>query len=549
MKTGKVHPLLLVHMVIIIMTTSVFAQMPNPATVAETSDYTATSRYADVMSFIHALQKQSTLMRVETICTSTQGRTIPLLVIGDPVPATPQSLKMDDRLVVYIQANIHAGEVEGKEAVLALMRDILQDESHPFLKDLVILVAPIFNADGNEPISKNNRRRQHGPSEGVGVRHNGQELDLNRDAIKLESPEVRGMIKNVLNRWDPALFIDCHTTNGSYHEEPVTYTWAFNPNGDNEIIDYMRLKMMPFIQKNMKKKYDVLSVVYGNFMDYENPEKGWETAGPQCRYITNYVGLRNRLSILNENYSYADYKDRVLGCYAFLRSCLEHCQNDKQNIQKMIAKADDKVISRGMDPNPSDIFAVEYKQEAYDEKVIIRGYEMKVTPREGTWPRVERTDVKKTYEVPYYCKYVPTRTVPFASGYFITTPDKMILKNLLSHGITVDVLDEPVTTSVQGFKVSEVKANERLYQGHYMNKVKGEYFEEDVTFPAGTYFVSTAQRLGTVAAYLLEPESDDGLFVWNYFDRYLVYQWGRRPKTSPVFRLLKPVPLVKTTIR
>ena len=176
-----------------------------PQTVAESSDYKSTSTYKDVMDFIHILQKQDPRIRVETICQSTEGRKVPLLVIGDPVPASPLDLKNDERAVIYFQANIHAGEVEGKEAVLMLARDILAKDPQPLLDKLVILICPIFNADGNEKISKENRKKQHGPVNGVGVRYNGQKLDLNRDGIKLESPEVRGMVKNVLNRWDPLL--------------------------------------------------------------------------------------------------------------------------------------------------------------------------------------------------------------------------------------------------------------------------------------------------------------------------------------------------------
>ncbi|MCK5076368.1 MAG: hypothetical protein KAR38_08325, partial [Calditrichia bacterium] len=186
-----------------------------PLTVAEASQYKSTSTYNDVMDFIQTLQKQSSKIRVETICESVEGRKIPLLILGDPVPMSPLDLRNDERAIVYFQANIHAGEVEGKEAVLMLARDILAGETPDFLDKLIILITPNFNADGNEKISKRNRKRQHGPVNGVGVRYNGQKLDLNRDGIKLESPEVRGMVQNVLNRWDPLLFVDCHTTNGS----------------------------------------------------------------------------------------------------------------------------------------------------------------------------------------------------------------------------------------------------------------------------------------------------------------------------------------------
>jgi len=515
-------------------------------TTAESSEYQETSTYADVMAFIQELQSRSPLFRVETICVSTEGKKVPLLVMGDPVPASPLDLKRDNRMVVYFQANIHAGEVEGKEATLMLARDILLADTPPFLDNLVILMAPIFNADGNEKFGKN--RRDNGP-ELAGVRYNGQDLDLNRDAVKMESPEVQGMVQNILNHWDPALFVDCHTTNGSYHEEPVTYVWGFNPNGPVSIIDFLRTTMMPWVEKNMRDRYDVMAIPYGNFMDAQNPEKGWRTAGPECRYITNYVGLRNRLSILNENYAYADFKTRVWGCYSFLRSLLEYCDANKEAIQALVEEADRSTIKRGIRPAETDLFHVEYDLQAYDEKLTIRGWEMEVTPREGTWPLVTKTDKKRTYKVPYCCKFVPKRSVPFPAGYFIAINDPGIAKKLLQHGITVEILRRPASVEVESYRLTELKADENVYQGHHTNTVKGEYITEEKTFPEGTFFVSTAQRLGSLAAYLLEPESDDGFMVWNFYDRYLVTQWRRRLQTVPVYRLLKPVALVKETLR
>jgi hypothetical protein len=519
-----------------------------PLTVAETSNFTATSRYADVTNFIKELQRQSSLLRVETLCLSAEGREVPLLVIGEPVPSSPLALSRDGRAVVYIQANIHAGEVEGKEAALMVARDIVLKEKPPFLDKLVILIAPIFNADGNEKITPENRRSQAGPEKGVGVRYNGQNLDLNRDGIKLESPEVQGLVSNVLMRWDPALLVDCHTTNGSLHEEPVTYVWGFNPNGDTSLINYMREKMMPSINKNLREKYKVLSVPYGNFMDFRNPEKGWRPSGPQPRYLTNYIGLRNRLAILNENYAYADYKTRVMGCYYFLLSILEYCSDHKDEIVSLIRSADRRTIRRGMSPSEEDKFAVEYDLKPHKEKVTVRGWEMEVVPRESGRPRVQKTDKKKTYEVPYYSNFVPKRSVPFPYAYLIPAASPEITKKLLQHGLSVDKLIEPVTLEVESFRIKEIKGASRLYQGHYLNSVKGEYSMEKKEFPEGTLFIGTAQPLANVAAYLLEPESDDGLLVWNFFDRYVVSQWRRQLQTYPVYRLLKPANLVKDSI-
>ena len=521
----------------------------DPLTVAESSDFTATSRYSDVMNFIRELQEKSSLIRVETLCVSPEGREVPLLIIGQPVPSSPLALNHDEKAVLYIQANIHAGEVEGKEASLMLARDILLQEKPPYLDKLVILIAPIFNADGNEKIDPHNRQRQAGPEKGVGIRYNGQNLDLNRDGMKLESPEVQGLVRNVLNKWDPFLLVDCHTTNGSYHQEPVTYIWALNPNGDLPMIEYMREKMMPSINKNLKQKYDVLSVPYGNFMDYRDPEKGWRPSGPEPRYITNYIGLRNRMAILNENYSYADYKTRVLGCYYFLHSILEYCHAHKDEITQLVHQADQKTVQRGLHPSEKDTVAVEYDLKPLKEKVTVLGYEMEVIQKEGSRPQIRRTDKTKAYTVPFFADFIPKRSVSFPFAYLIPTADSEIINKLLQHGLLVEKLTKPTKLEVESFRITEITGAERLYQGHRMNSVKGEYTREEIEFPEGTLFISTAQPLGNVAAYLLEPESDDGLLVWNFLDRYVVPQWGRGPLPYPVHKLLKPANLVKERVK
>jgi hypothetical protein len=547
MEHEKKHSLGLFFLVVFFL--SLFASTGSaekkPQTAAESSNFTATSRYSDVLEFIHKLQTQSPLVRVETLCTSTEGRKIPLLVIGNPPPSSPLELVRSKKAAVYIQANIHAGEVEGKEASLMLARDIIQSDPPPFLDHLVVLIAPIFNADGNEKISPDNRRNQEGPEKGVGIRYNGQNLDLNRDSMKLESPELQGLVRNVLLRWDPVLLVDCHTTNGSPHQEPVTYSWPLNPNGNRAIIDYMRGQMMPAIQKNLKTKSGILSVPYGNFMDFRNPEKGWRNFGHNPRFVTNYMGLRNRLSILNENYAYADYRTRVLGCYHFLHSILDYCRAHKDEIIDLVSDADRKTIQKGLNPGQDDFFAVEFDVKPLREKITLLGWEMEVIPREQGRPRIRKTDKPKTYVLPYYSDFAAKRSVRFPYAYLIPLNDKIIREKLMHHGVKVEILVRPASLEVETFRIQEVKGAERIYQGHRLNSVKGEYAVEKREFPEESLYIGTAQPLGNLAAYLLEPESDDGLLVWNFFDRYIVPQWGRRQQVYPVFKLMNPVPLAK----
>ncbi len=548
MRPNGAYILLLLAFIFALVSQSLLFAYPTGAeqeleTIAESSDFTVTSRYSDVMKFLKTLMGKSSSLRIETLCISSEGREVPLLILGTPPPTSPLELRHDKRLVVYIQANIHAGEIEGKEASLMLARDILLDKGSPYLDRLVILIAPIFNADGNEKISKENRRNQAGPEEGVGVRYNGQNLDLNRDGIKMESPEVQGLAKNVLNRWDPVLLIDCHTTNGSYHKEPVTYVWPLNPNGDLPLISHQREIMMPWVKKTLKNKYDTLSIPYGNFTDFKDPEKGWRPAGPQCRYITNYIGLRNRMALLLENYAYADYKTRVYGNYFFLRSVLDYCYDFHTAIRQLIQETDQRMIRKGSDPEASDRFATSYDLKPLKDPVTILGWEMEADPEARGYPRIRKTDIERTYTVPYFCDYSPKTSIPFPFAYLLTVSDADILAKLAQHGIIVEKLTVSATLEVDSFQITEVKGEERIYQGHRMNSVKGEYATETIDFPVGTIVVKTAQPLGNLAAYLLEAESDDGLLVWNFFDKYIVPQWRRGPQTYPVFRLLKPAAL------
>ncbi len=530
---------------------SLAGRKEKPLTAAEASGFTATSTHAQVLSFIQDLRRLSPNLKVETMAQTVEARPLPLLILGRPLPKSPDSLRLgrDSRLIVYIQANIHAGEVEGKEASLMLARDILLDPKLPYLDKLVVLIAPDFNPDGNDKISPSNRRHQPGPEKGVGLRPNGQNLDLNRDAMKLETPEVRGLVENVLNRWDPALFVDCHTTNGFYHEEPVTYVGPLNPNGDPRIIEFLRDKMLPAVADRLKKDYGTLSMPYGDPHDRAELSKGLETDAYLPRYLTNYVGLRNRLAILDENYVYADFKTRVLACYSFLRAILDDCLQNNQAIKDLVRQADELASARFSSAAPTSLFHTAFELQPLPNKITFLGFEQEVTLREGTYPLIKKTDRKKTYSVDYYAQVVPKSSIRFPWGYFLTSSDPSLLAILQRHGLTVERLTEPVKAQVESFRLTELQPAEHLFQGHWLNKIKGTYAAEEREFPAGTLFITTAQPLGNLAACLLEPESDDGLAVWNFFDRVLVPEWGRGYESYPVFRVLQPIKMSRAAIK
>ena len=508
-------------------------------TIPEKTNYESTSTYSDIMVFAEELKKASPYIRLESIATSAEGREIPLWVIAKPLPISPADLVNDSRMVVYIQANIHAGEVEGKEAVQMLARYLLTDLNQDILKNVILLICPILNADGNEKFSTQNRTNQVGPVNGVGVRYNGQYLDLNRDAMKLETPEITGVVTQIFNRWDPSITVDCHTTNGSYHEEPVTFTWMMNPNGDRNLINFMRDDMMPAVHHHLKDQYQVENLFYGEFINRLIPDSGWISYASEPRYLVNYVGVRNRLAILNENYVYADFKTRVVGSYNLLRSILDYAAMNKNKIQNLLEKADNRMIRRNDEAIAADSFAIKYEGRPTPEMITINAIEADTIPgMRGYW-RYKQSDRHRTVTVPYIADYYSTKNVVIPYAYLISVPDKEVLENLMKHGIVVGKLSEMRTLEVEKFTIDNLSAESRLNQGHYTNTVKGKFVKESKDFPPGTYVIKTNQKLGNLAAYLLEPQSDDCLLLWNFFDKYLVPQWGEGYNVYPVYKLLE----------
>lgn len=506
-------------------------------TVAESSEYTLTSTHQNVLDFIQKLDKNNPHIHITTIGNTTEGRAIPMVILANPMIDSPQKLKNDSRLVVYIQANIHAGEVEGKEAAQALARDLLRNPQSDYFKNLIILIVPNLNADGNDKISPENRTNQNGPK-AVGLRHNGQFLDINRDAMKLETPELQAVVSQIFNAWDPAIIVDMHTTNGSYHVEPVTFTWQMNPNGNRNLINYMRDNMMPSVSQTLKEKYQTLNCFYGEFIDRADYSKGWISYAAETRYMTNYVGVRNRLAILNENYVYADYKSRVIGSYNLLLSILDYAVLNKAEIKDLIAEADQQSLNRKTILH-ADSFALTYKGQPTPQHETIMSYETEFYQDENGRTRMRKTDKQVNVTVPYIADYYPVKQIAMPYAYLLEYPDKAILKLLKLHGIEVSQLNDTKTFEVESYKIKNLKPDNRLNQGHYLNSIEGEYQKVQKEFPQGTYYVKTNQKLGNLAAYLLEAESDDGLLKWNFFDRYLVPQWGNYYFPYPVYRSMQ----------
>ncbi len=480
-----------------------FAQAPVIQTTAEKSNFQKTSTHAEVLTFGEQLAQLSPKVKVSTYGKSKDGRPLPLLILSSDGITSPQALRNSNRIVALVYANIHAGEVDGKEAVLALARDLTTKDS-PLLKNLVLLIAPNVNPDGNEQFGPDNRPGQNGPAL-TGKRENADGLDLNRDFIKLESPEIRALVR-LMNEWDPRLIIDCHTTNGSKHRYTLTYDAVRYPAADPRVVSYSNETLLPDITKRLKTATGFDSFFYGNF---NRDRTQWTSYAASPRYGTQYVGLRNRISLLSESYSYASFADRVKASYHFVHSALESILANPNTITTVTRQAQ----------TPARI-ALRSKTVAQAQPFAVLGFDPDGKP--------------KDFSLSIVTKMEPELEVPVPEAYLIPAQFSLVSDTLRRHGIQVEELREDLELDLETYTVNEIQQSERAYQNHKATRLEVAPGKVTCRVPAGTFLVRTSQKLGRLAAYLLEPQAEDGLAYWNAFDDGLA-----KGKEYPVMRVGK----------
>lgn len=522
--------------------------LPLPSTRAERTGYLETSLYADVMTFVDSLVVMKAPITVLELGKSPDGKVLPLIVASRPRVSTPADARRLNRPIVYVQANIHAGEVEGKEAVMALLREWSFGKQPNVLDSLVVIVVPIYNADGNDKLAANARNRgaQNGPAL-IGERPNGMGLDLNRDYIKAEAPETKGSLA-AFNAWEPDLFMDLHTTNGSYHGYALTYSPSLHPAAPLAL--YTADTLLPEIRKRMRDRHNFEVFPYGNFSGANGrgegmtatDKSGWWTYEHKPRYGSNYYGLRGRISILSEAFSHDPLERRVASTHAFVQEILSYVAERPQEIKTHVAAGVAKSTFIPGNTAPVAIrsaFSTKPDTQAVLVEVLERYADSTFVGEPGLPRGIKRTGRMVERRMPVVDRFEATLTqVPTLYGYAFDGSWVDAARQLRAHGIRVTTLERPMTAAMQVFRIDTVGFAARPFQGHNEANVSGRWRDTTRVLPAGTLIVSAASSLDLLAMMLLEPESDDGLLTWNAFDAALI-----KGKDAPVGRLTAPLRL------
>jgi hypothetical protein len=532
-----------------------------PLTRAERTNFTETSHYDDVIQFIDSLKLLGAKVVTGSIGKTTQGRELPYVIASRPLITTPAEARRRNRPVAYIQANIHAGEIEGKEAMQALLRDLLFDKRPNVLDSIVLIVQPIYNADGNEQFGKNRGGSQNGP-ELVGQRHNAQDYDLNRDYIKVDASETRGAMA-MFNRWNPDLFMDLHTTDGSLHGYALTYAPSLNQAAITTA-PYAFDKLLPMIRRRMRDRHGFEFNDYGDFSrrgieqmigDSVPADVGsFRTYESFPRYGTNYYGLRGRLSVLSEAFSHDPFPRRVASTYDFVYEILSYVAEHSKEIIALGRESDRKIAAWAAAPARSPEIGLQSRMAVTRTEPVrvevLRRTADSTQSEPGMRLGWRRSGDVKEITMPMMVSFSPTltRTLPYA--YVINgEAGKLLLPLLRIHGIATEQLTRSTTFRGQMFTIDSVNKLARFENTpRTRTSIRGRWTDVEVTVAnpdvalkvgvPGDLVVRAGQQLGLLAMYLLEPESDDGLLSWGFLDSVIGVG-----KTYPIVRITKPVAL------
>ncbi|NJD20336.1 MAG: peptidase M14 [Gemmatimonadetes bacterium] len=476
---------------------------------AERSVFRETTRYDEVLDLARRLAAPGGEIHLTTFGYTLEGRALPLLVVGAP-DASPESVRGTGKTRVYLQGDIHAGEVDGKEALLILLRRLASGEYAAWTDSLVLLVAPIYNADGNERIRLDNRPRQNGPVGGMGQRANAQGLDLNRDHTKLDSPEARSLA-GLLSAYDPHVVVDLHTTNGTRHGYHLTYAPPLHPDTPAPLVAFLRERWLPQVTARVREKHGWEFHFFGDTERLPDGSQAWATFDYRPRFGNNYAGLRNRMGILGESYAYATFEDRVKASLWFVEELLDFAWENAGTVRRLVEEADrESVVGREL--------AVRAEPQRTGDVTILMGeVDEERNPYTGA-VMLRRRDVRTPTTMADMGTFRATETAIAPAAYYVLPQARTAIERLEAHGVTVVRYAEARTVEAERFVVDSTTSAEREFQGHRERTVWGRWTPEQVTLPEGTAYVSLDQPLGRLAFTLLEPRSDDGFTAWGFLD-------------------------------
>lgn len=493
------------------------AQTDDWITFYEKSGFRKTAPYAETRAYFQKLADFSQFARLEQFGETPEGRALDLLIISRDKHFKPEPAKASGKPIVMIENCIHPGESEGKDASMMLARDLLVKNQYPEILDSVtLLIIPMLNPDGHERFGAYNRINQNGPDE-MGWRVTATRLNLNRDFMKADTPEMRAWLK-MFGQWDPHLFIDCHTTDGADFQYDIKYYIDTHDEFGGAISRWAREDFLP----NFIPRTEALGHILGPYcglIDARHPEMGLRCGVWPPRLSNPYVTLRNRGGMLIETHSLKDYKTRVTATYDFLLCALQEVTDNAEKLVTAVAAEDARCQALGRKYDPAVKFPLAFKTTAQGDSMVYRGYIVK--PKQGVISGTEYLtyqQIPKDVPTVTYNTVEPVKSVPVPRGYLVPRQWQEVLSILQLHEIQMFRLEQEVTGLFQVYRFEEPKWAATPYEGRHRVSFKTQMVEEKHTLPVGTVYVPVSQTHAKLLMHLLEPAAPDALIRWGFFN-------------------------------
>jgi len=487
---------------------------PEWRTRAEVTEFRATSSYAETMSMLERLAGASPAIHMEPYGRSAAGRELPVVVISPEGRFSPTAARAAGVPVVLVQSCIHPGEMDGKDASLMILRDLVLDRSGIDLEGLVVLLVPFVNPDGHERVSPANRVNQNGPDENVGFRGTLNRLDLNRDHMKLASPELRALV-GLFNRWRPHLHVDVHVTNGSDHGWVLTWAVAEAPQLAPAVDAWRRRALPRALEATAAAGHP--TGPWANLADRLDPTQGinWGPATP--RYSNGYFPLRNRLSILVETHAYKPFRDRVLATRAFLVALLNEVGRSSKQLVEAVAAAERTTVALGaVDAEPSPL-VLAWQSAARTDTVTVpfKAWDVETSLVSGKPLLCFRPDQIRELEVPWQHAVEPALEVARPRGYLVLPGWPQVEALISAHGLRTSRTTASLTLEVETTRLGAPQLAAETYQGLVRIEAEASRALETREVPAGALWIPADQPDFELAAQLLEPEAPDSVLRWG----------------------------------
>jgi len=493
------------------------AQQDQWITTFEVSRGKRTADYGEVIDYCRRLAEASPMVTYDLIGKSAAGYDIPVVIINRTGLSRPGEVRASGDLVMLIEGGIHPGEAEGTDAILMLMRDIaITGEHESLLDNITFLFIPVFNVDGLNRMSPYNRINQNGPEE-MGWRANSQNLNLNRDFLKADTPEMHAWLR-MFSTWLPDFFIDCHTTDGADYQYVLTYIMETFGTMDPMLDRWQEKEFIPYVQGRMDVEGFLMNP-YVSFRRWHDPQSGLRSGPAPPRLSQGYTAIQNRPGMLIETHMLKPHKLRTEATYALILASAEFLNINPEKLGVIIRTADANTADPSFRDRP---FPVSWTRDDTDSVMVeFKGVEYDIVKSDltgGNWYRYH-PDRPVTYELPWFNSSIPSVTADLPEAYIIPQQWYEVIYRLAIHGVEIRYLLEDTDLRVEQYRFKEPRWSRGPSEGRFaINDIEYETFRDTITYRKGSAVVDMNQRTARVIANILEPAAPDSYVRWGFFN-------------------------------